>query len=423
MEKVTQSSQSVSHSFGLTALYRKLVHGAFANLKQGAITLVEGNNVVVLGERGAFDVTLTVNDMAMYRDFALGGSVGAGESYIAGRWQVDDLTRLIELFVVNQAVLDAVERKYAWFSGIAHSFKHWQRRNGKTRAKQNILAHYDLGNALYEKFLSEEMLYSSAVFESNETSLEQAQQHKMKLICERLDLQPGQTLVEIGTGWGALAIYAAQHYGVHVTTTTISEQQHAYVSAKIADLGLNDKITLLKQDYRDLTGTYDKLVSIEMIEAVGHAYLPTFFAKCNALLKANGAMLLQAITIADQRYQHYLRKSDFIQQYIFPGGCLPSINEITTQLATMTDCVMHELHDIGLHYAQTLAHWRQRFYAAWPEISQMQFDQQFFRLWEFYLCYCEGAFRQRATSTVHLVARKPAYFAKSCEVVRNYTIG
>lgn len=420
MENTTTISSSISLST-FDRLYKKLVFGALNTLETGKVVLVEGDQKYCFGEsETSLSVDIQVHSVQMYKLFALGGSVGAGESYILGHWSCSDLTKLIEIFVLNQDQLDAFENKFAFFSGIANKIKHLKNKNSKQGSKRNIVAHYDLGNDLYESFLSEEMLYSSAVYPSKEASLEEAQQHKLAAICERLDLQTTDKVVEIGTGWGAFAVYAAKHYGCHITTTTISEEQHAYVKALIEKEGLQQHITLLKQDYRELDGQYDKLVSIEMIEAVGHAYLSGFFTKCNDLLKPTGAMLIQAITIACQRYQHYLKQSDFIQQYIFPGGCLPSVSEMSKQIVNSTDMVVHELHDIGLHYARTLYDWRVRFEKAWPSLDSKRFDERFYRLWQFYLCYCEGAFKQRATSAVHLVARKPRYQSNVCTQTLDY---
>lgn len=420
MENTTTISSSISPST-FDRLYKKLVFGTLSTLETGKVVLVEGDQKYCFGEsETSLSVDIQVHSAQMYKLFALGGSVGAGESYILGHWSCSDLTKLIEIFVLNQAQLDAFENKFAFFSGIANKIKHLKNKNSKQGSKRNIVAHYDLGNDLYESFLSEEMLYSSAVYPSKEASLEEAQQHKLAAICERLDLQATDKVVEIGTGWGAFAVYAAKNYGCHITTTTISEEQHAYVKALIEKEGLQQHITLLKQDYRELDGQYDKLVSIEMIEAVGHAYLSGFFAKCNDLLKPTGAMLIQAITIACQRYQHYLKQSDFIQQYIFPGGCLPSVSEMSKQILNSTDMVVHELHDIGLHYARTLNDWRVRFEKAWPSLDSKRFDERFYRLWQFYLCYCEGAFKQRATSAVHLVARKPRYQSNVCTQTLDY---
>ncbi len=420
MEKVSNLTQTHTTSW-LTKIYKKLVTGAFNSINIGCITLVEENERIQFGNpSSSLNVTVTVKDPAMYKLFALSGSVGAGEAYILGYWECDNLTQLIEIFALNQDQLDAFEKKFAFLSGLAHRINHLKNKNSSRGSKKNIAAHYDLGNDLYSSFLSDEMLYSCAVYPSQTATLEQAQSHKLALICEQVDLQAGDKVIEIGTGWGAFAIYAATHYDCHVTTTTISDEQHAYVAEKIRQLNLESKITLLKQDYRLLEGRYDKLVSIEMIEAVGHEYLPGFFAKCQSLLKENGAMLIQAITIADQRYKHYLKNSDFIQQYIFPGGCLPCLDEMNKQIKLKTDMVVHSVKDIGVHYARTLADWRERFIASWPEIDKVKFDQRFYRLWLFYLAYCEGAFRTRAISTVHLVARRPRFVHSGDDIALNY---
>jgi len=420
MEKVS-SLRSEEPTSWFTNFYKKLVTKAFASIETGQIVLIDNHQRTIFGDTSSdFKVTINVNNKAMYKAFALSGSVGAGESYILGQWSCDNLTRLIEIFAINQDQLDAFEKKFAFFSNITNRFNHLKNKNSESGAKKNIVAHYDLGNDLYESFLSTEMLYSCAVYPDKDSTLEQAQQHKLKRICEQVELKKGDSVIEIGTGWGAFAIYAATHFDCHVTTTTISDEQHDYVEEKINQLGLENKITLLKLDYRLLKGQYDKLVSIEMIEAVGHEYLPSFFSKCGELLKEDGAMLIQAITIGDQRYQHYLKNSDFIQQYIFPGGCLPSLNEMSEQIKYNTDMVIHTVNDIGTHYARTLADWRSRFIESWPELDRSKFDERFYRLWLFYFAYCEGAFRARATSTVHLMARKPRFTSCDDEIALAY---
>jgi len=420
MEKV--SSLNCAQNTGwFTNFYKKLVIGAFSSIETGQVVLVDGSSRSVFGDTSSnLKVTISVNDKAMYKAFALSGSVGAGESYILGQWSCDNLTRLIEIFAINQDQLDNFEKKFSFFSNIAHRINHFKNKNSESGSKKNIVAHYDLGNDLYESFLSDEMLYSSAVYPSKDATLEEAQQYKLKRICEQVELQQGDSVIEIGTGWGAFAIYAATHYDCHVTTTTISDEQYDYVANKVKALGLERKITLLKLDYRLLEGQYDKLVSIEMIEAVGHEYLPSFFTKCGDLLKENGAMLIQAITISDQRYKHYLKNSDFIQQYIFPGGCLPSLNEMSEQIKNNTNMIIHTVNDIGAHYARTLADWRERFIQSWPELDRTKFDERFYRLWLFYFAYCEGAFRTRATSTVHLMARKPRFTSDNDEIALGY---
>ncbi|MBQ4833422.1 class I SAM-dependent methyltransferase [Pseudoalteromonas sp. MMG010] len=410
MEKVTNLRCEESPSW-FTSFYKKLVFSAFSTIETGCVVVIDDNQTFTFGEKNSpLIATITVKDKAMYKAFTLSGSVGAGESYILDHWSCDNLTQLIEIFAINQQQLDKFERKFSKLSGLFHKINHMKNKNSHAGAKKNIVAHYDLGNELYTSFLSPEMLYSSAVYPSPSSSLEQAQQNKLKRICEQVNLQPGDSVIEIGTGWGAFAIYAATHFDCHVTTTTISQEQYDYVAKKIKKLRLEHKITLLQLDYRDLTGKYDKLVSIEMIEAVGHDYLGSFFSQCNALLKDNGAMLIQAITIADQRYAHYLKNSDFIQQYIFPGGCLPSLGEMNAQIKNETDMVIHSINDIGAHYAKTLADWRTQFIKNWPTLDRSKFDDRFYRLWLFYFAYCEGAFRAKATSTVHLVATKPRFF-------------
>jgi cyclopropane-fatty-acyl-phospholipid synthase len=420
MEKVSSSTYEKSTSW-LTGVYKKLVFNAFSSIEVGKIILIDEEKRSEFGDLAAeLVVTVKVNSQAMYKAFALGGSVGAGESYILGEWDCSNLTKLIEIFAINQAQLDAFEKKFAFFSGLYNRITHIKNKNSESGSKKNIVAHYDLGNDLYEAFLSKEMLYSSAVYPSKKASLEEAQQHKLKRICEQVELKKGESVIEIGTGWGAFAIYAATHFDCHVTTTTISDEQYDYVAQKVEELGLKNNITLLKLDYRLLTGQYDKLVSIEMIEAVGHEYLPSFFSQCNSLLKPEGAMLIQAITIADQRYDHYLKNSDFIQQYIFPGGCLPSISEMNAQITSNTDMVVHTINDIGVHYARTLADWRERFIQSWPLLDHRKFDERFYRLWLFYFAYCEGAFRTRVTSTIHLTARKPRFTSSNDEIALSY---
>ncbi|MFC3648742.1 class I SAM-dependent methyltransferase [Planctobacterium marinum] len=390
--------------------FQNMVFKLLARATAGLLTMKLGEEVFQFGDKDAqLKAEVQVYDRQIFKTLMFKGSIGIAEDYVAGKWNSPDLTRVIEFFVANQNALDAVEKKFGALVRLGYFLKKFKNRNNETQAKKNILAHYDLGNHLYKRFLDSQMQYSSAIYPETMTDLESAQIHKMETICQRLQLQPGESVLEIGTGWGGLAVYMAKHYAVNVTTTTISDAQHDYAQQRIAKAGLQDKITLLKQDYRKLSGQFDKLVSIEMIEAVGHEYLDGFFKQCSDLLKPEGLLLIQAITIADQRYEHYRKEVDFIQTYIFPGGCLPSVQRMSQCLTNNTDMVIHELHDIGLHYARTLADWREKFLAAWPQLAQEGFDQQFKRLWTYYLCYCEGGFLQRAISTVHLVSRKPQF--------------
>ena len=408
--KVIQVDKSVS---GTDALARRMVLGALGGLSRGHLQIeerFESCGTLAFGDPNSqWRANISVKHPGFYRQVLMSGSIGAAEAYIQGHWDSEDVTAVVRLFAANLPLLDAIEAKFGWITRPLNRLGHLFNRNTAEGSKRNILAHYDLGNAMYQQFLDKEMLYSSAIYPDEQATLAQAQIHKMQTICERLDLQPGQTLLEIGTGWGALAIYAAKHFGVKVTTTTISDAQYEYAKERIEAEGLSDSITLLRQDYRLLEGCYDRLVSIEMIEAVGHEYLPGFFAKLNSLLKPDGCMLLQAITIADQRYDSYRKGVDFIQKYIFPGGCLPSVSEMTRQLSNQSDMVLWSLDDIGADYAKTLQHWRENFELALPQIRELGYGEDFIRMWRFYLSYCEGGFLERTTSTVHFVAVKSGY--------------
>lgn len=410
MEQVQTTNAIVTRSwFGQVKsdLARQLVFSVLKQLSIGCVEVHDQGKVYVFGNPDErLSAVMDIHCQSTYEDFIKGGSIGAAEAFIGNKWSSPDLTALIQIFAHNQRQLDALERKMNWLSKFKNKLAHRGNKNSKAQAKQNILAHYDLGNDLYTRFLDDSMMYSAAIYSDQAQSLEAAQTLKLDTICRRLELKPGEHLIEIGSGWGGLAIHAASHYGVKVTTTTISDAQYDFAKAKIAQLGLSGSITLLKKDYRELIGQFDKLVSIEMIEAVGHEYFETFFKQCNSLLKAGGKMLIQAITIADQRYDSYKNSVDFIQRYIFPGGCLPSVHILSKHIAEHTDMVIEQLNDIGLDYATTLKHWRQRFEANWAELSELGYDLRFKRLWLFYLQYCEGAFLARATSTVHLLARK-----------------
>jgi cyclopropane-fatty-acyl-phospholipid synthase len=401
--------------------YRNLVFALLGKLDNASIEIYESEQHYLLGDRHAeLSATLTVVDATFYQDVIKNGSIGAAEAFVDGKWHSPDLTKVIQVMARNQSELDKIENKVQWLTKLKNLLLRRKNANTEQGSKRNILAHYDLGNDLYRRFLDTSMQYSCAIYSEQAHSLAQAQQLKMHTICQRLELNADDHVIEIGTGWGGLAIYIAQHYGCNVTTTTISDAQHRYASEQINRLGLNERITLLKQDYRQLEGQYDKLVSIEMIEAVGHEYLATFFEKCSSLLKPSGKMLVQSITIADRRYDSYRKGVDFIQKYIFPGGCLPSVAVMTEQIAKHTDLVVDEMHDIGLHYARTLHDWKTAFERHWPELIDLGYSEEFKRLWLFYLCYCEGAFIERVISTHHVVARKPRFRGKKDETILDY---
>ncbi len=349
---------------------------------------------------------IDIHDARFYSAVLFGGSIGAAEAYVNGWWSSPDLTTLVELITLNQQLLQKMERRLAWLGYGRHWLAHRMRRNSERGSRANIAAHYDLGNELYACFLDKHMQYSAGIYPAVEASLEQAQQHKLRIICDKLALTEHDHLLEIGTGWGGLALFAAKHYGCRVTTTTISREQHQFASQRVAEAGLGQRITLLQRDYRQLQGQYSKLVSVEMIEAVGYAYLPTFFQTLERLLEPGGRLLIQAITIRDQQFDAYRRGVDFIQRYIFPGGCLPSVQEMSRLLKAKTQMSMVRLEDFGAHYARTLADWRQRFLQAESQLEQLGYSEDFRRLWQFYFSYCEGGFRARATSLVQLEAEK-----------------
>ena len=351
--------------------------------------------------------TIEVKHPGFYSRLLQGGSIAAGEAYMDGWWDSPDLTALMKLMALNLRALDKLEEQGSWLTKLLYKFSHWSNRNSEENSRKNIHAHYDLGNNLYEAFLDTNMLYSSALYNHADDSLEQAQINKMDRLCQQLELKSTDHVVEIGTGWGAMAIYMAEQYGCQVTTTTISEEQHAYAEQKIKERGLEDKITLLKEDYRNLTGTYDKLVSIEMIEAVGKQFLPSYIKVCESLLKSGGLMAIQAITIADQRYDYYSNNVDFIQKYIFPGGFLPSVTSLTQATTKYSDLVTRDLFDIGLDYAKTLNEWHLRFNRAENEVRSFGYDDRFVRMWRYYLSYCEGGFLARTISAVHMTFQRP----------------
>jgi cyclopropane-fatty-acyl-phospholipid synthase len=372
------------------------IHDAFGDVTLGSA-----------GQAGAVNATLRVHHPDFYRQLARNGSVGAGEAYMDGLWSCDDLVSLVRLLVRNRDLLDGMESGLARFGGYAMQAIHALKRNTRGGSRRNISAHYDLGNEFFELFLDPDMMYSSAIFAGPDDTLEQASKRKLARICQKLELDPRDRLLEIGTGWGGLALHAARHYGCHVTTTTISREQHALASARVQQAGLGDRVSVLLEDYRDLAGSYDKLVSIEMIEAIGHQYLDTYFEKCAALLAPEGMALIQAITIEDHRYAQALRSVDFIKRHVFPGSFIPSVTAMVESAGRAGELRLINLEDFGPSYALTLQHWRQRFLSRLDRVRAQGYDERFIRLWEFYLCYCEGGFRERSISDVHLLLARP----------------
>ncbi len=402
-------AQAMPKAHALDRLAKKAVDHRLNGIAHGELVIIDGQHERRYGAAApcGMSATLRVHDPRFYSEVAFGGSIGAGEAYMQGYWSTSDLTALMRLLLQNREVLDGMEGGFARLAAPLQKALHWTSRNTRRGSRRNIHAHYDLGNDFFQLFLDPAMMYSSAIFERPGMTLEQASVAKLERICRKLKLKPGDRVMEIGTGWGGFAMHAARHYGCHVTTTTISPSQHARARERIDAAGLSSRIELLFTDYRDLSGQYDKLVSIEMIEAVGHQYYDTYFKQCGRLLKPDGMMLLQAITIADHRYEAAKRSVDFIQRHIFPGSCIPSVAAITGAVARASDMRVIDLKDIGPDYAVTLRCWRDNFFANLEQVRALGYAESFIRMWEFYLCYCEAGFIERVIGDVQLLLVKP----------------
>ncbi|MCA0900941.1 SAM-dependent methyltransferase [Microbulbifer agarilyticus] len=394
-------------------LARKLVLGKLSAISIGTLYVHEvygEHKIFQYGQTPGFsdiEAHLHVRSPATYTQVLMNGTIGSGEAYMEGDWHSPDLVQVIRLMVANQDLLQNLDSRWGFLQKAALRILHRLNANSINGSRKNISAHYDLGNDFFGLFLDPTMLYSSAVFPSEGASLAEASEFKMARICRKLQLKPTDHLLEIGTGWGGMAVYAAKHYGCQVTTTTISREQYEHAKAWVEREGLQNRVTLLLKDYRELKGQFDKIVSIEMIEAVGHEYYATFFGRCSALLKEDGIMVMQAITIQDQRFDAYKNSVDFIQRYIFPGGCLPSNQVVAKHIAEDTDMQIVGLDDITFDYAKTLASWRTAFFEHIDEIRAQGFDQRFINMWDFYLCYCEGGFLERVISTAQFTFAKP----------------
>ncbi|MCG8414018.1 MAG: cyclopropane-fatty-acyl-phospholipid synthase family protein [Pseudomonadales bacterium] len=387
---------------------RRILIQVLAHASEGHFLLRENGRVIaeVGSKSDELQAEVNILDTRVYARALIGGNTAAGEAFVDGWWTTPDITSVTRFFARNLSMMDYWGSRFGWMLKPFSVVRLLRRANSKNQAKRNILAHYDLGNDLYETFLDERMQYSSAIYNNPQEDLADAQTNKLARLCEQLQLSEDDHLLEVGTGWGGLAIFAAKHFGCRVTTTTISDEQLRYAKRKIADAGLADKVEVLDKDYRLLEGKYDKIVSVEMIEAVGRKFLPGFFEKLNSLLKPGGLLMLQAITIADQRFKEYSRTEDFIQKHVFPGGFLPSMTLMHDILTSRTDMVVRDVLDIGLDYAQTLAHWRERFVESMPQLKQQGYDDKFCNLWMYYLGYCEGGFRERRISAVQLLTSK-----------------
>ena len=410
IEAITKKIDSSSTVGWKDKLSKKLILSMLNRVTIGHLTVEDDGEVYSFGEpkeSAELIAHIQVLHPSAYRLVLFGGTIGSGEAYMLRTWQSSNLVDVVRLMVLNQNDLANMDSGWSWFSKRMASLYDSLRINTKHGSKKNIAAHYDLSNDFFSLFFDESMMYSSAIYTDKITTLAEASTHKLEHICRRLDLKPSDHLVEIGSGWGGMAIHAAKNFGCKVTTTTISSEQYEFAKERIERLGLSDRITLLKEDYRDLTGKYDKLVSIEMIEAVGHKFFDTFFAKCSSLLKDDGKMLIQAIMTPDQRYEREKNETDFIRTYIFPGGCLPSNMAIHDSVARVTDLQNIGLEDMTLSYAKTLHHWRKNFWDNIDRVKKLGFDEAFIHMWDFYLCFCEGGFQERVINTGQYLFAKP----------------
>ena len=414
--QATTPSRLVAHIYRLA---RRAVFFRLGPLRHGSVTVLEGHERHIFGQVNPcrpLQATITIHDPHTYADVALGGTIGVADAYRRGFWSCDDLTTLVRIFVLNRELLDGLEGGLATLTRLLLKIIHWLNRNTKAGSRKNIAAHYDLGNEFFRLVLDGTMMYSCAYFERPDASLAEASRAKNDRICRKLQLSAGDHLLEIGTGWGGFAIHAAAQYGCRVTTTTISRQQYDLAVRRVEEAGLRDRVTVILKDYRDLPQLherFDRLVSIEMIEAVGHQYYEAYFDVCSRMLKPDGLMLVQAITIDEQLYERAKRSVDFIQHFMFPGSCIPSVSALVCASAKAGGFNLVQLEDIGAHYVATLQAWRRNVAKGLPELSALGYRQDFLRLWEFYLCYCEGGFAERSISDVHLLFAKPGWRGSS----------
>jgi cyclopropane-fatty-acyl-phospholipid synthase len=392
----------------LNAAARRLAFNRFARIDDGQLTLRQGGTETTFGRATDLRGTATIHDEAVFRRAALGGNLALAEGYLAGDWDSDDLTSLLRIFARNAASLAAAEE------GVVGKLVSWARRrqarrhdNSPQGSRRNIAAHYDLGNEFFSLWLDKTMAYSCGIFPTLNSSLEEASLEKFDRVCRKLNLRADDRVIEIGSGWGGFAIHAASNYGCRVTTTTISPAQFAYASQAVAERGLRDRVDVLQQDYRDVTGQFDKLVSIEMIEAVGHERLDAYFRRCSQLLHAEGSMLIQAIVMPEQGYDRYLNSIDFIQRHVFPGGNLPSLGSILDSVGRATDLRIVHVEDFAPHYAETLRQWRRSFRNRLDEARALGCTERFLRTWDFYLSVCEAGFEERTIGVLQIQLDKP----------------
>lgn len=408
MNNIAAIKPSVSMPLGIfDRLARRVVTKQLAGLRRGEIILSDPSGSTSLGQPADLRVTLRVHRPGFFRNAVLGGTLSVAESYLRGDWDCNDLTSLFRIIVRNRNSANRLDGGIARLASYGHRLFHWWRSNTRAGSRRNVASHYDLGNDFYRLWLDNTMAYSSGIFPEPGASLQEASLEKFDRVCRMLNLRPSDEVLEIGGGWGGFAIHAAKNYGCHVTTTTISKEQFELAQQRINTAGLAGRVKLLKQDYRDLRGQFDKLVSIEMIEAVGHRYFDEFFRQCGSLLRPEGSLVLQAIIMPEQGYAQYLQSVDFIQRYVFPGGCLPSLGGMLASAGRATDLRFVHADDFGPHYAETLRRWRQAFHMRLDDVRRLGYSEEFVRLWDYYLCYSEAAFEERYVGVLQIQLDKP----------------
>jgi len=384
-------------------IWKRIIVKLLSRLENAHVTLVENEQTLMFGsvdDVNDLKATVVIHDPKVYRLVVTGASVGLAEGYIQGMWSCDDLVVLLRILGAYISSFNKPRRLKGLILRMTGLLSRWFNYNTIRKSRLNIQAHYDLATDFFKTYLDEHMQYSCVMFPNDDASLDEAALHKLQIISDRLAIKPGEKILEIGSGWGGLALYLAKHHDCHVTTTTISDVQFNYVLKRISEEGLHDRVKVVKLDYRELHGTFDKCVSIEMIEAIGFDQFALFFDKCRSLLKEGGELFLQAIVIEDRRFEAYKHQIDFIRRYIFPGGCLPSVSQLVKHTCGRGGWQLLAMDDFGLDYAKTLSHWRQRFNANLDKIRHMKFSEEFIRMWRYYFCYCEAGFREHWISSV-----------------------
>ncbi|MBT8009779.1 MAG: class I SAM-dependent methyltransferase [Gammaproteobacteria bacterium] len=408
VDGLANNIQEIQRSTRMTSFFKRILFKKLKGLKTGELTIIDGSEIHVFGIlKSEFKATLTVSSQEFYVFLGSGGTNGAAEAFTAGYWSADNLVELIQIIIRNKKTMEGLESGLARLTNPITKIIHRLRQNTLKGSKSNILAHYDLSNDFYKLWLDSTMTYSSGIFLNKKSSMLDASVEKLDRLCRKLNLNSSDHVLEIGTGWGSFATHAAKNYGCKVTTTTISDNQFNYVAELISKENLDNKITLLNKDYRELEGVFDKIVSIEMIEAVGSDFVPGFFEKASSLLKKNGLMALQGITYNDPDFNAYKNSVDFIRKYIFPGSCLISLSQVEKAIKDKTDLIMVDSEDITLHYARTLEIWRKDFENVLPQVRELGFSDPFIRIWVFYLVYCEAGFLENLIGDFQFIFAKP----------------